>query len=430
MNILSALSIFAFMINAYLGLYIFFLDKKSIINRLFILISSIQTVWSFGAILLYSAIDKTFVWFLFKIYFLIVIPYFALMLHFCIKITNIIKIKKWLSIILYIPVLMLLYPSQTAFVLYNDVVKIRNYWVFTLTTGSIWSYIYIIYYHTYIIASLILLFIWNRKSESIKDKRQSLLIFVSLLLSLLLSIIEGILLPVFTSYKTLGLAPIYATIWMIGVWYSIVKYRFLTITTTLVSNDIIDNIDESIILVNNELHIMTINNKVENLLEYSIDDIKSNNISKIILEDDSIQEEIKKMKEGDYKSFSSRVHFIKKDNSKTLMDAKFKIVKDKFNDTLGILVIGREVRELKQFKSIYKITDRQAEIIQFIIQGKSNREIASLLGVTARTIKGHITYIYHKLRVSNKIELFNLLKNFNLIPEQPAEKTLLLLKRR
>jgi DNA-binding NarL/FixJ family response regulator len=90
-----------------------------------------------------------------------------------------------------------------------------------------------------------------------------------------------------------------------------------------------------------------------------------------------------------------------------------------------VLIIGKEVKELKQFKLIYKITDRQSEIIQKIISGDSNRLIAENLGITESTIKGHITNIYDKLGIYNKMQLFNLLKEYNLIPEQPSEKTIL-----
>ncbi|MBN1469359.1 MAG: response regulator transcription factor, partial [Fusobacteriaceae bacterium] len=106
------------------------------------------------------------------------------------------------------------------------------------------------------------------------------------------------------------------------------------------------------------------------------------------------------------------------------------IIKDKFQDIIGVMIIGKEVKEVKQLKTLYQLTDRQIQIIQYIISGIPNNEIASNLGIVERTIKGHITGIYDKLCVDNKIQLFNLLKDFNLIPERSAEKTTLLLKKR
>ncbi len=415
------------MINLYLGLYVFFLDKKSKTNRIFIVLSIIQAIWSFLGIFLYSADDKKIVMMIFDAGWFLVISYFPVMLHFCIAISKIVKMKPWYYIVIYLPALILMYRSQSAFLLWKDLIKENNYWYFIISVNSAWEYFYIIYYHICLIGSLTLLFIWNKKSTTFKDKRQSMFIFITLLLGVLVNMVEGVILPAFTSYRTLGLSPIYASIWMIGLFYAIVKYRLLTVTHALVSKDIIANIDEFIILADNESRVLTVNNAAEQLLNCTEEKIKSHDLSELILEKNLIQKEIMEMSMKDHKSFSSRIHLIKNDNSQILIDAKFKIIRDKFRDPLGVLIIGREVKELIQFRSIYKITGRQAEIIQHILHGRSNKEIAKLIGVAERTIKGHLTAIYYKLRVNNKMELFNLLKDFNLIPEQSAEKSVLML---
>lgn len=105
------------------------------------------------------------------------------------------------------------------------------------------------------------------------------------------------------------------------------------------------------------------------------------------------------------------------------MDAKFKIIKDKFNDLAGYLIIAKEVREVKQLKEIYKITNREASIIQHIISGQTNHEIADELFISERTVKAHITNIFNKLVVDNRIQLIMLLKEYDLIPSQ-ADKML------
>ena len=108
------------------------------------------------------------------------------------------------------------------------------------------------------------------------------------------------------------------------------------------------------------------------------------------------------------------------------MDAKISLVKDRFNDVIGIYIISREVKELKQFKAIYNITDRETEIIENNIYGNSNKEMSDNLNISENTIKSHITNIYNKLIVNNRMELLNLIKDFNLFPEKNADKTLLI----
>lgn len=56
--------------------------------------------------------------------------------------------------------------------------------------------------------------------------------------------------------------------------------------------------------------------------------------------------------------------------------------------------------KLKQFK----LSDREVEVLELIAQGYRNSEIAEKLCVSHNTIKTHITNIYGKLCVRNRVE--------------------------
>ena len=53
----------------------------------------------------------------------------------------------------------------------------------------------------------------------------------------------------------------------------------------------------------------------------------------------------------------------------------------------------------------FDLTPRELEIVQGIVAGQSNKEIAARLGVTEPTIKHHLTSIFDKVGVSNRLEL-------------------------
>ncbi len=430
MNILSVLSILSFMLCLYLGLHVYFIDKKSGINRLFFFLCLSLAIWTFCSIFITSAKDKEDLLFWFKISTFGFVPFVALSLHFNLILTKkVIKIKNIFYSFIYLPTIILMYGNFTSFIVYKDFIKVNDYWIFVLAKGSPWLLFYYIYIFSYPFLSTLLLFLLYIKSDSIKYKRQSIIILISYIITALSSLLDGIILPAITSYQSIGFAPVGMLVLMIGIWYSIVKYRFLSITPELVSKDLLENIDESIILLDDFLNIIKINPKTEAIIDYKSADIKFLSLSKIISESKAIIDEINNMIGTDHKTFSTRIHYIKKNGKNILMDVKFYIMKDKYNDLIGIMLIGKEVKEVKQFREVFKITGRQEEIIRMIINGITNKEIAKTIGVTESTLKGHIRNIYNKLGVANKMQLLNLLKKFNLLPEQPSEKNLLLLKR-
>ena len=82
------------------------------------------------------------------------------------------------------------------------------------------------------------------------------------------------------------------------------------------------------------------------------------------------------------------------------------------------MIVSR-VKELDQLKTRYGITARELDVIRHMSVGKTNREIADFLNVTERTIETHVTSIYAKLRVSNRIELMRVLSRFEALHENP-----------
>jgi DNA-binding NarL/FixJ family response regulator len=51
------------------------------------------------------------------------------------------------------------------------------------------------------------------------------------------------------------------------------------------------------------------------------------------------------------------------------------------------------------------LTPREREIVQLVAEGKSTKEVASLLGISAKTAENHRTNIMRKLRVKSATEL-------------------------
>lgn len=55
--------------------------------------------------------------------------------------------------------------------------------------------------------------------------------------------------------------------------------------------------------------------------------------------------------------------------------------------------------------SVNRLTKREREVVNQVLQGKTNKLIASSLGIAERTVEFHLKNIYAKLEVSSRIEL-------------------------
>ena len=64
---------------------------------------------------------------------------------------------------------------------------------------------------------------------------------------------------------------------------------------------------------------------------------------------------------------------------------------------------------------VESLTPREQEILQYMIEGRSNKEIATQLFVTVATIKWYITQIYQKLGVRSRVQAIVRARELNLI---------------
>ncbi len=53
-------------------------------------------------------------------------------------------------------------------------------------------------------------------------------------------------------------------------------------------------------------------------------------------------------------------------------------------------------------KDAFDLTEREAEVLIWIANGKSNKEIASILDMSPRTVNKHLDRIFGKLGVENR----------------------------
>ena len=66
------------------------------------------------------------------------------------------------------------------------------------------------------------------------------------------------------------------------------------------------------------------------------------------------------------------------------------------------VVIDALPTETDLFKQSFNLTNRESDVLLWIANGKTNREIGTILDVSPRTVNKHLEQIYRKLGVENR----------------------------
>lgn len=82
------------------------------------------------------------------------------------------------------------------------------------------------------------------------------------------------------------------------------------------------------------------------------------------------------------------------------------------NVIFGIIIVVLSyiiysMKSQKKMTIVEELSNQEIKIKEYILNGKSNKEIAEELFISLNTVKTHITNIYNKLNVSNRKELIN-----------------------
>lgn len=68
-------------------------------------------------------------------------------------------------------------------------------------------------------------------------------------------------------------------------------------------------------------------------------------------------------------------------------------------------VVKRNTAEFANNYTMSTLTEREREIVDLIVEGLVNKDIAKRLDISEKTVRNHLTVIYSKLGVSSRLEL-------------------------
>jgi PAS domain S-box-containing protein len=186
----------------------------------------------------------------------------------------------------------------------------------------------------------------------------------------------------------------------------------------LILAKIIQNImvKESIVIIDLTHNIKAVNEKTTQITGYQADELINLHFSKLVLNALVTIEEINQLSKYDKSNFTSRLYYQRSDEVEISMDVTISMIPNAVDENVRILISGHEVEKSNRIMDSVNITKRENEVIHHIISGKTNKDIANSLNIKERTVKTHITHIYNKLGVSNKMQMLNIIDGYDFLP--------------
>lgn len=285
--------------------------------------------------------------------------FFSIWLYLAILIKNKekIKSKNKLRILLFIlPLLFFIsnfYYDPTT-ILY----RLNGNWVDEYPLNFI---LFDIYYIVCIILGIYTYYKFGKCSNLQREKKQAKIIILTSTISFFFGFLTDTLLPMI-NVKILPLAVLTVPIGLMGIWYSISKYKLITVTPA--PKYLFENFFEYLFKVGNDpvfvlghdLSIIKVNDIAIEMLD---DNVLGNCFNSLITSPKDLIKDL--IQDGSINH--AEVYFIRKNSNLLECELFGKVIYDEFNDIYGIIIILHDISERKKREEALKEYNCQLEII-------------------------------------------------------------------
>lgn len=393
MNLLSFLSLILFLVYLQAGLYVLIKSPRSRLNLFFFLLCMCFSIWSFGYIFVYSAIDAETVLYWDKFASIGYILFPAFMLAFNMHLCHCSKhpgIPKTLFLIMIMPALFLIASNLLGYWPDDELVLGSHTWHFLHDLSSPF---YIVYY-TYLVLAASLTFFylirWRLHSEDRLEKTQFSLYFYPLLVFFVLAGVIDILLPALRIAVIPNFAHISSLPWIGAISFAMIKFRLMGINTDYyIAESVIRHLKEIVLFVDKNNKVVRTNPFTEKILVGAGKSIEGMEVSDFFENSTLVKGYMSKVAS---KGQIGPSVITMQDINKNLIETSlyFMALNDRYNDLQGYIIYGHDNSEaLNLQKEI--IVRQQAE--------KNLRAISEVLENRVKERTTELTGSYKELQV-------------------------------
>jgi diguanylate cyclase (GGDEF)-like protein len=251
-------------------------DTKDIKNRLYFGITILFAIWGLIYGMIYMVTDPINAAMIRKLSVLSWGVIYSLILHMIMLLASKEKYFKTKTIyfLLYLPALMNIILYIGSPITAGELSYTSNGWVIAnpVARGFMWDNYFYFYYSIFVVLSITTAILWWKDTDKLREKKQSGIIVVTLILSFILGSIFEIILPLNGITIISGITIIIAFIPVGGIWYAIEKLGLMSFKPEELAVDVLHIMNEGLFIENDKNEIIMINAGALEILGYDEND--------------------------------------------------------------------------------------------------------------------------------------------------------------
>ena len=400
-------------------------DPSSRPRQAFLLTSSFLGIWAVIAVFALSTLELAVFRRLYLIGSLFQYLHFGAFLHFALALTERTPRRYSSVYLVYVPcvfatVLMWLHDDYV-----RDFMLVDGAWQLNHQYGSVAFFSMLVIWFGYYVPAAIVYYTRATIAATHQERRVYHVLGLSVILLMAITFMEVVVVPLLFRVPSQGSVLLFKLIWLLCFGYLVDRFDFLTAPPRLEDVALTAFPGYLVLLVDTRRTIHRMNDEAAQLFGIHGESKQGELVDLLLPGGSHLCEYIDLRPANGQASVSVVLDLNNHASSRGLIDLKVSTLRDTGGNRIGYLFIGKPLLGAQRSDLIAGITRREAEIIEQILTGSSNAAIANHFSISERTVKTHITHIFDKLGIENRIQLYRLLKDHNFVSNHAADRHLL-----